>query len=468
MSLMEGTETESFSVERPEVGVVLESATSQELPVAHVIGTDFAQLMQLRLEVKTSNQEDRAKYLCPECFVPLSLVCRKEARRFFFRHTVEDGRCSAITRGELTQEEINARKYNGAKESALHRQMKLWLVESLYASGKFTDIAQEKRWTGSITGAWRKPDVSAKYGDQKVAFEVQLSTTFLDVIVERRRFYLQEDGLLFWVFVRFDDDGRRLTLEDVFYNNNQNAFIVSASTRDASRTASEFLLDCVWSEPRYSGTNSALRRQRVSFTELTLDPKKQQAFYFDYAAMRAEREAEEAAERANWSAQFEAWWLEVAGRYSSLYDQEDEVSSFPKCVPVNWNDWGMLTETPLRFYGPEMRLPVAMLDCFYSAKHGRPIGLKRKQFIEVAHYLAESYPRYLLWFRRALKIYDRASLLKAQDKSRNWSKRVKAYRTDMRVDPEKYGSDQTHQRLFEFLFPELLPLPLEPADSPPY
>lgn len=158
---MKDAETENFSVERPEVGVVLESETGQELPVARVIGTDFAQLMQLRLEVKTSNQEDRAKYLCPECFVPLSLVCRREARRFFFKHTVEDGRCSAVTRGELTQEEINARKYNGAKESLLHRQMKQWLVESLHASGSFTDIVQEKRWTGPVTAAWRKPDVSA-------------------------------------------------------------------------------------------------------------------------------------------------------------------------------------------------------------------------------------------------------------------------------------------------------------------
>ena len=445
--------------------MVLESATGRELPVAHVIGSDFAQLMQLRLEVKISNQEDRAKYLCPECFVPLSLVCRKEARRFFFKHTVEDGRCSAVTRGELTQEEINARKYNGAKESVLHRQMKQWLVESLYASGKFTNIAQEARWTGSVTGAWRKPDVSAKYGELKIAFEVQLSTTFLDVIAERRRFYLQEDGLLFWIFARFDDDGRRLTLEDVFYNNNQNAFIVSASTRDASRDADDLLLDCVWSEPRNPKTNPQLQRRRVSFTELTLSPEKQQAFYFDYAASSAERDAKEAANRASWPTQFEVWWLEVAGRHSSLYEQEDEVSNFPECAPTSWNDQPMLTETSLRFYGPEMRLPVAMLDCFYSAKHGRPIGLKRKQFIEVAHYLAESYPHYLLWFRRALRVYERAPLLKAQDRSGNWSKRVKAYVQDMRVDPDKYGADQKHQLLFEFLFPELVPLPLSPGDS---
>jgi hypothetical protein len=34
---------------------------------------------------------------------------------------------------------------------------------------------------------------------------------------------------------------------------------------------------------------------------------------------------------------------------------------------------------------------VHMLDCFYSAKHGKPIGIHRKHLIEVAHYLAEAY-----------------------------------------------------------------------------
>lgn len=451
---------ESLSVPRPEVALVLDAGTGLEHRTAAVIGSDFDRLMQLRMEVKTSIQEDRAKYLCAECFVPVHLCCLRSKRRFFFRHTIEDGRCTAVTRGELTQEEINARKYNGAKESHLHRQMKQWLVDSLHASGRFTDIAQEQRWTGPVTGAWRKPDVSAKLGDLRVAFEVQLSTTFLDVIAERRRFYLKEGGLLFWVFARFDDDGRRLTMEDVFFNNNQNAFIVSEATRDASRAAGEFMLDCVWSEPGYSGQHSDLRRQRVAFSDLTLDPGKQQAFFFDYAETRTLREAEEAAERASWPQQFETWWLEVARRHTSLSSQEGELFDFPQCAPVNWNDWGMLTETPLRFYDEEMRLPVAMLDAFYSAKHGRPIGINRKHFIEIAHYVVELHPHYLLWFRRALKVYDRGPLLKAQDKRGSWAKRVKTYVQDMKAAPEKYAPEQKHQRLFEFLFPELLPLPL--------
>jgi hypothetical protein len=74
------------------------------------------------------------------------------------------------------------------KESFLHRQMKQWIVDSLYASGDFADIRQESRWQGTITGEWRKPDVSAIYRSISIAFKVQLSTTFLDIIAERRFF----------------------------------------------------------------------------------------------------------------------------------------------------------------------------------------------------------------------------------------------------------------------------------------
>lgn len=442
--------------------MVLESATGREHSAAMVIGRDVDRLMRLRMAVATSNHEDRAMYLCPECFVPLSIVREKDYRAFWFKHTLEDGRCSIVTRGELSQAEINARKYNGAKESFAHREMKQWLVESLQASGMFTDIAQERRWNGPVSGTWRRPDVSATFGGIRVAFEVQLSTTFLGVIAERRSFYLREGGLLFWVFAQFEEDGRRLTQDDVFYNNNQNAFIVSKATRDASVEAEKFILECAWVEPGYWNAGPKLHRGRVSFEELTLDLIRQQAYYFDYAGSVLQRATDERTERASWPGRFERWWLEIAGSHSSLHDQEYALRGFPENAPLDWNDWGMLSLTPLRFYGDSLRFPTAMLDCFYSVKHGRPIGINRRHLIEIAHYLAESYPQYLLWFRKALHVYKRGDLLIEQDKSGSWRRRVTAYRREMKTNPDKYAADQRHQQLFEFLFPELEDLPSDP------
>jgi hypothetical protein len=456
---------ETLSVRRPEVGRVIDSTTGEVLPVQDVIGSDYDLLLQLRMKVKTSIKLDLPLYLCAECFSPVHLCCRRSTRRFFFRHTIEDGRCGAITRGDLSQKEITAQQYNGAKESLLHRRMKQWLEESLRASGRFTDIAQEQRWTGAVSGAWRKPDVSARLGDTKIAFEVQLSTTFLDVIAERRQFYLREGGLLFWVFAKFDEDGRRLTQDDVFYNNNQNAFLVSEATRDASRVAGDFLLNCVWSKPGYSDSQPELHRQQISFRDLTFDLAKQQAFFFDYAGTRKQREAEEAEERAKWPQQFETWWLEAAAKHSFLSEQEIEMASFPSNAPVHWGDWGMLIHTPLRFYGPDNPLPVDILDAFYSAKHGKPVGINRKQFIEVAHWFVPANPAYLLWFRRALQVWNCGDLLREQDRSGNWAKRVRGYKQELKREPEQFDADQRHQLLFEWLFPELLPLPLLVGDK---
>jgi hypothetical protein len=251
----------SLAARQLTVAKVLESVSGLELDAQDVIGSDTDRLMQMRLSVRTSVLEGEPLYLCAECFTPVYLCCLRSTRRFFFRHRIEDGRCSAKTRGELNHDEILAKKYNGAKESLLHRQMKQWLVESLCASGQFTDIKQESRWQGNITGKWRQPDVSALYQSQRVAFEVQLSTTFLDVIALRRLFYLKEGGLLFWVFSKFDDGSRRLTMDDVFFNNNQNAFIVSSHTRDASCAAADFRLDCVWAiPPEYLSTHQSNRR----------------------------------------------------------------------------------------------------------------------------------------------------------------------------------------------------------------
>lgn len=456
----------SFSVEAPAIPIVFDSEACVEVHTGALLTSDEATVMQLRFDVKRLIKEDRAKYLCPECFVPVSLVSRKESRRFFFRHLVEDGRCSAVTRGELSQADINARKYNGAKESFLHREMKQWLADSLRASGLFTDIAQEARWTGPITGAWRKPDVSAMYGELKIAFEVQLSTTFLDVIAERWSFYQKEGGLVIWVFARFDDERRRLTQDDLFFLNNQNAFVVSRGTRDASVAASDFLMDCTWAEPALPHIAPTLGHARISFSELTLDTERQQAYYFDHQGLKTQLQADLAEERRNWPAYFEEWWLELASRKPSQEEQEDDVWRFPESSPIHWNDWGMLRETCLAAYGREQsrHLPVAMLNVFYSAKHGKPIGIRRRHFIEVAHYVVESYPRYLRWFRRALEVFERGPLLAEQDHSGKWAIKVKRYKQAMKNWDTRYDVDETHRQLFEWLFPELAPLPRQTGE----
>src|SRR5690606_37860085 len=119
-----------------EVKEVLETETGRHLSVTEVIGTEYERLIQLRMNVRSQARKEDPLYRCSLCNVAVYICRAKESHKFFFRHQHEDGSCPARTRGELSQAEINARKYNGAKESKLHRRMKDWVCQCLVADGR--------------------------------------------------------------------------------------------------------------------------------------------------------------------------------------------------------------------------------------------------------------------------------------------------------------------------------------------
>src|SRR5690606_25959473 len=103
----------------------------------------------------------------------------------------------------------------------------------------------------------------ATFQDQvKVAFEVQLSTTFGRVMAEREVFYKSEGGLLLWVFGQFDLDHARLMMEVIFVNNNRNAFVVNEATWEASRAQGALVLECHWAQPSRFENRIVWTRQR--------------------------------------------------------------------------------------------------------------------------------------------------------------------------------------------------------------
>lgn len=441
-------ETETFSVENPEVAEVLDLRSGQHLAHEKVIGTDYEKAIQLRMDLQTGIKRETPRYACSLCGVPVYLVSRAEQRRFFFRHTLEDGRCPARTRGELSQEEIDARRYNGVKESDLHLEMKLWVAQCLEADPQFTSVLTEKRWSGALTGEWRKPDVRAIYQGIPVAFEIQLSTTYVNVIAGRRDFYLREGGLLFWVFANFDAGARRLTQDDVFFNNNRNAFVVSNTTRDTSVRESRFQLDCIWAAPTLVGT-AELQRKLVAFDELTLEQARQRAYYFDFDGakllLKTKAREDELRRLTPLREKFEAWWL--------TYAQTDQ---------ANYKVWGELRRECaaegilLPTYSNKMPRP--LLNALYSAKYGRVIGWRFKTFVEVAHRIEPGHRGYLYYFRRALAAYDRAGQMLAEDKSGKWALKVKRYKALIQQNDPAYVPDATHGRLVELLFPEIFPV----------
>lgn len=438
----------SYAVADPQIDEVIDLDTGEYLQAADLIGSDYGRVMQLRMSLRTDIAAGVPKYGCALCGVPVYLVRRTQTEHFFLRHQLEDGRCPADTRGALSEAEILARKYDGAKEGRLHQRMKEWIVRSLAADPAFSDVQSEATWKGVGNKRWRRPDVRARYGDLPVAFEVQLSTTFIRVIAERRHFYLSEGALLFWVFGRFAESDRRLTEDDVFYNNNRNAFVVNAETADASVREGQFQLDCHWCAPT-NLVDGPLHSARVRFAELTLDQARQRAFFFDFdgqlTALHAQEREVRLAADAPLRARFDEFWLACMAEGS-----QDDATWLS--LRRELKDRGVALPRYLGQFSQRQ-----LLNALYSARQGQPIGFGFGTFIEVAHWIASSHKGYLRAFRHALDVYGRAEQLKAEDHTGKWRDKVAGYRPKLQANDPAYASANPYPELTDFLFPELSP-----------
>ncbi|MBZ0070640.1 MAG: DUF6035 family protein [Gammaproteobacteria bacterium] len=446
-----------FAVDDPEIAEVLDMRTGSIIPAHEAIGSDYDQAMALRMELGEARARSEPVYVCPLCGTPVYLVSRKETRRFFFRHELEDGRCPAKTRGELNEQEINARKYNGAKESYAHIRMKQIIAESLRCDPDFSDVKVEAVWRGQERVTWRKPDVQAIYKGLAVAFEIQLSTTFLRVIAERRDFYQREGGLLCWVFKSYDEDRARLTQDDIFYSNNHNLFLASENTLTESRNAGRFMLDCRWAEPYVANGQVEIRWSgRIApFDEFQLDQKRQRIFLFDYerAVGRARDESEEAAHQTTQETirrRFAEFWINRGGINAS--------SAGWKQVRDEWSE----LQFELSFEGmdipdhPGEHSLAGALNALYSAREGRPVGWKFNKLIEVAHCVHGRHKGYLRRFRQLLLTYNRQDQIRREDREGKWQEKVKQYTPLLKTNDPTYEPDNRYAELFEFLFPELI------------
>jgi hypothetical protein len=412
----------------------------------------YQDLIRDRVALVERVDTDDPRLLCSQCFVPVYVVSCADDRQFFFRHRRESGSCPAITRAELTQAEIAARKYHGLRESAPHKRIKALIERSLRADPAFSAIASERTWRSKDDPSrFRRPDVQAVHGSGRMAFEVQLSTTFLSVVAGRRAFYRDEGALLIWVLGHFDPLDRRLTTDDILFSNNSNILVVDEETTALSEARGAFHLRCHYRRPR-------LDRGRIvgdwemdifSFDRLTADLSGQRLYGLDYDAVETALRAEgEEASRANrlWIDQqdlFEFW----AAHGSSFADD------------AQLDTWARLRER-LRPHG--VALPRwfeidgdfrAVLNAFYSLRAGRPVGWKFNKLIEVAHCVAVRHPRLLVAFGFAIQHFEREEQLVTEDVKGRWRARRSDFTSAVRSRAEIYQPDPQMLPLLRFLCP---------------
>lgn len=441
----------NLCVDNPQIDEVFELETGEYYKAKDVIGNDYNKLIQLRMWLLEQINKDNPIYRCPMCHVAVYLACNRhnDDKKFYFKHRVEDGNCPAVTRGSLSKEQIQAIKYNGAKESPAHIRMKEIIAESLSHDPDFSGVEIEKVIKGADRKSWRKPDIQALWqGKLRVAFEVQLSTTFLDVIAQRRLFYKAENSLVCWIFKKFDKENALMTQDDIFHNNNQNLFLASEDTLKSSKQNKGLMLNCHWHEPTIQNNKivDVWNSKYVKFKELECDLNKQSIYYFDHKSEKdeltvkpkpllVEIDTEDLKER------FEDWWC-----------SHNE-------TPSNDDDWQSFRNefSSEDIFIPEYPFQIEhLLNGLYSAKYGKAIGSKQKKLIEVAHLIANLRNDFsvLQTFRVALLVYKRASQIKEEDKSGKWTKRANEFRKHIYDD--KYKRNMKLDDLVSFLFPSVM------------
>ena len=456
----------SYAVRDPKISEVMDMYSGTVHSADHVIGSEYDAAIRLRTELCESVLAGTPRYTCTLCGVGVHLNCMQFARRFYFKHALEDGRCPIQTRSALSQQQIDAIRYNGAKESQLHRQMKEWIRQCLVADENFNEVAVEGHWKGKLTSEYRRPDVRATYRGLPVAFEVQLSSTYLNVISERRRFYQQEGALLFWIFATFDEGMRKLTQDDVFYNNNQNAFLVNPETVQASVEQGQFMLRCIWREPITANEVSELQQQLIGFDQLILNQKSQQSFFYDFYGERekilfaevASIRAIEQQRAVEYELRQNRWRSEVRAKF---HHQWCNWVSHSILEPDEWIDLKTEMEEIGQFI-PEHpgMLPSRIINSLFSLKFGYPFGWSYKSLIEVAHIVLPGRDRdkmdpYLKHFWNGVKVFHRADDIRVDDQSGKWQAKVDQHRARIRHGITPPIGDPRFHELIRFIFPEL-------------
>lgn len=226
--------------------------------------------------------------ICPYCKQMLKLCGRKDIRGVvsYFSHLYDSDECDIKTTSHLSKDAILAHKYGGVCESNRHRNLKYLIADALSLERSqeigVSSVEIEKRIQSQIPYLnWRRPDIHAQYKGMNLIFELQLSTTFLSVVVDRDIFYRLNGYYIIWVF-NFDDNQEYVNLhnmmcKDIYYANKRNIFVFNERAQELSREKRELILCCQWLD-----TNGKFTKEEyVSLEQLSFDSETFKPYYVD-------------------------------------------------------------------------------------------------------------------------------------------------------------------------------------------
>lgn len=465
-------------VDEPLIEYVIDQADGKEYRAGQYVFASAREIAEIRMRVFDAIKREEPNIICAACHTPAYPRKHLDTGKFHFVHVSEDSDTHCPyneKRKRLDTTRIDSMRYNGQKEGPDHKLLKSQLRSSIDADLSFDprQTREEKNWYGSSDEKkWRRPDIAATrlINDDsrlQIAFEIQLSSTYLKIIAARREFYLKENALLFWVFKDASGIDPRQYQDDLFYNNNSNLFVVDEETARLSQEQGRLTLRCCYYKPLLVGTivSDVWCEQVVSFDELTVDVEHQRVYWFDYKAEKAT--LLETAEQIIWERKEE----ELRTRYEDFWNS----IHLRKCIDPE-TEYRRLRHQ-LSMHDIDVPERHGELERFtqmvYSAKAGEGFLTGLKTILEVANNSYLHGKQFLWYFGRVLQHYGTWDKLLTQDKNaeqrkkmsgkkhENWKEKGKIIKQKIDANDPEFKQNRNYDKLFLLLFPEIALPPIK-------
>ena len=367
--------------------------------------------------------------------------------------------------------------YNRLKETKLHRKMKWWLRQSLRADSNVPreSISVERRFSAKLPDkSYRRPDVSAEYRGVAFVFEVQLASTFVKVVAERRAFYEREGAKLIWVFNTWPIVPEKFTHKDIYYTNNFNVFVVNEDTVKRSKKDGRFICEVWWATPdkiNEDGHPREWQRNFISLADLRFDGHDGgRAYYKDVDSERAaykrdlKSTSDETAKpltvasvRESEIARLRGWFLELQHNPGSQVDNRlrVELMSFINNDTYDWLAFATaaceayLFAADLCIWSQELDAR-AIFCALLSLEEGKALR-KWKNLKEIENHIFNSYPKHYALFLHAAKEYGREKALDVD----NLASTCNRHKELFKASPIRDQQERRYDALIEALFPRL-------------
>ena len=224
---------------------LLNIKSGERIPADDIFDSTYLNQVEFRRQLKDHNKLNKPIYVCGKCEQALEMKRKpnKKLKEFYFAHKRGSKECEWKYQDERSEYEARLDMYAGVRESEEHKFLKAFIAERLKEDEMFTDVNVEKRFYDKKHESYKVPDVSAylqinkSYSFKKrIAFEIQLSTTFLDVVADREKFYYEEGDNILWIFSEYPKDLSRtkMTYDDILSSNKKNIFILDKEAREQS------------------------------------------------------------------------------------------------------------------------------------------------------------------------------------------------------------------------------------------